>query len=195
MTDATTEPTEIAAGTTLRWRRAFSLFPASDGWALSYAIRGPDAAEIEVDATADGDAFAVEVPASLTSGWTAGRYAIAGYVERDEDAGGPEELERHLVYRGTLVVLEDLAAVTTPHDPRSHARRVLEAIEAVIEKRASRDQESYTINGRTLVRTPIAELIRLRDRYKGEVAGEEAAERIAAGLGSRRTIRVRFGRG
>lgn len=187
----TTEPTAIDAGTTVRWRRVLAEFPPSDGWSLSYAIRGPDEAELAVPATVDGDEFAVEIPAATTQGWAPGRYAIAGYVEQ----GAGPALERHRVYAGALLVRAYLADVQGPYEARSHARRVLEAIEAVLEGRASKDQESYTIQGRTLVRTPIDQLLKLRDRYRAEVLREEDAEGLAAGLGSRRTIRTRLGRG
>ena len=75
----------------------------------------------------------------------------------------------------------------------SHAQTVLDAIEAVIENRASLDQQSYTIAGRRLDRMPIADLLMLRDRYKAEVFKEEVEARIAAGLGgSKRNIKVRL---
>ena len=49
-----------------------------------------------------------------------------------------------------------------------HVRRVIDAIEAVIERRATKDQKSYSIDGRSLERTPIDELLLLRDRYRAE---------------------------
>ena len=82
--------------------------------------------------------------------------------------------------RGTLEVLPryDQAANL---DDRSHARKVLEAIEAVIEGRATKDQEEYTIGSRTLKRTPVKELLELRDKYRGEVHAEELAENARNG--------------
>ncbi len=55
----------------------------------------------------------------------------------------------------------------------THARRMLNAIEAALEGRASKDTESYTIEGRSLSRTPIPDLLRLRAIYRREVAAEE----------------------
>ena len=54
---------------------------------------------------------------------------------------------------GALEIVADIAGMTEGHDPRAHAEKVLEAIEAVIEKRATKDQESYTIKNRSLART------------------------------------------
>jgi len=76
----------------------------------------------------------------------------------------------------------------------THARRVLTAIEAVIEGRASKDQEEYTIGTRSLKRTPIKDLLVLRDAYKAEVAHEDAQYRLAQGLPNPRKVRVRFDR-
>lgn len=50
-------------------------------------------------------------------------------------------------------------------DNSTHYERVLEAIEAVIEKRATLDQQKYEINGRALERMPIDDLLKLRDYY------------------------------
>ncbi|WP_123711612.1 hypothetical protein [Sinobacterium caligoides] len=77
----------------------------------------------------------------------------------------------------------------TVGDDRTHAKRVLAAIEAVIEKRASRDQMAYSIDSRSLSRTPIADLMLLRDRYKTMVAMED---KKAAGVSLIGRLRVRF---
>jgi hypothetical protein len=47
---------------------------------------------------------------------------------------------------------------------------VLDAIEAVIENRATLDQQEYTIGSRHLKRMTAAELIEFRDKYRGLVA-------------------------
>ena len=59
--------------------------------------------------------------------------------------------------------------------PGVGVQRTLEAIEAVIEKRASIDQERYKINNRELWRTPIPELLVMRDRYRSELRRLKAA--------------------
>ena len=40
---------------------------------------------------------------------------------------------------------------------------------------------------------PVAELLQLRDRYRADVAREDAATAVAAGLSDRRRVFVRFG--
>lgn len=76
---------------------------------------------------------------------------------------------RTLIETGDITADIDPTAIEEGQDLRGHAQRVLDAIEAVIEKRATKDQESYTIAGRSLSKTPISELLKLRDAYKEEV--------------------------
>ncbi|RIL03132.1 MAG: hypothetical protein DCC71_15485 [Proteobacteria bacterium] len=180
------EPTCLIAGDSVAWRRELADYPATGGWAVAYALRGPDS--LDLAATADGDAHVVELTAAASGALAAGRYLVAGFATLGA--------ERATFYQGELELSPNPASLAAGHDPRTHARRVLEAIEAVLEQRATRDQASFTLNGRALERWPIADLLAFRDRYRREVAGEEAAARLAAGLGNpRRTIRTRFGRG
>lgn len=72
----------------------------------------------------------------------------------------------------------------------SHAERVLVAIEAVIEGRASKDQESYKIGDRELVRTPLRDLLLLRDRYREDVRRARSARKGHSLFG--RNVSVRF---
>ena len=74
----------------------------------------------------------------------------------------------------------------------THAATMLALIEAKLEGRITADMESYTIAGRQISKIPTAELLTLRSKYKIEVQAEEDAERIKLGLGSKKTIKVRF---
>ena len=75
-------------------------------------------------------------------------------------------------------------STNTSIDVHSHARIVLSAIEAVIEGRASQDQMSYSIAGRSLSRMPIDDLLTFRDRYKAEWNKEKRLQRGKAGKGN-----------
>lgn len=94
-----------------------------------------------------------------------------------------------LVEEGQVRILEDLVSAAPGFDGRSHAEKVLEAIEAVIEGRASLDQSQYTINNRSLTRTPVADLLKLRNTYRAEVRAQRMAKR---GRGPSRRHLVRF---
>ena len=77
----------------------------------------------------------------------------------------------------------------------SHAKIVLDAIEAVIENRATMDQSSMSIAGRSLSRLSIDELLTFRARYRAEYLKEVKQLRIKNKRGSGNTIKVNFGGG
>ncbi len=182
-----TEPATLIAGDRVAWKRTDlggDYPPAS--YSLSYKARlnGAGSTSISISAGESGSDYIVEVGASTSASWTPGTYTWQAYITRTSDG------ERITVDSGTFEVLANRATATS--DPRSHARIVLDAVEAVIEGRASKDQQSYSIGGRSLARTPITDLLLLRNQYKTEVNREKIAERIANGLDAGNTIRVRF---
>ena len=181
----TTEPTEARAGDTWKWTKTLADYPASEGWALTYRFKSATAA-FEVAASASGDDYSVTVAATTTDDIAAGFYTWVAQVSL---AG-----EKYTVDSGPFTVNPDFhtGTASAAYDGRSHARIVLDAIEAVIEGRASRDQEAYEIAGRSLKRTPIADLLKLRQHYKAELAAEEAAQRIANNVGAGRKIQFRL---
>jgi hypothetical protein len=182
----TTEPTSLRAGDTWRWLRTLDDYPATD-WTLKYRFRHPTLAGFEIVASASGSDHSVTVSAATSAGYGAGTWAWVAWVE-----GGSSE--KYTVDQGTVEIAADFraAAASATLDTRSHARKVLAAIEAVIENRATLDQEEYTIAGRSLKRTPAGELLKLRLRYLNEVRNEQAAERLANGLGTGRIIGARL---
>jgi hypothetical protein len=178
----TTEPTKLAVGDRWAWKRTdlgTDYAPAS--YSLKYVLRRHDTgAEIEITCSESGSDYLAEVASATTAVYAEGFYAWQAYIIRTSDS------ERVLVGQGTVELLANRDSVAT--DPRSHARKVLDAIEAVLESRASKDQEEYAIAGRSLKRTPIAELRALREAYKAEV---DAEERKLNGAGSRKLL-MRF---
>jgi len=173
---------EITAGDSIKWIETLSGCPASDGWTLKFVLVN-GSAKIELSASADGDDHAVVAPSVTTSSWSPGRYRYQAYAEK---AG-----ERHTVGTGMVDILPNFATAETL-DSRTHAEKVLHAIEAVIEKRATKDQESYTIKGRSLSRTPLPDLLVLRDRYRSELRAAKRAEKVRAGQRPGTKIHVRF---
>ena len=171
----TTEPTTLRAGDTWKWTQSLSDYPAS-AWTLKYRFKSLQGG-FEITATASGDDFAITVAAATSAVYKAATYTWVSWVE-----GGTSE--KYTVATGTCEVLPDLRSTTATalQDVRSHARKVLDAIEAVIEQRATLDQDAYEINGRSLKRTPLADLIKLRQRYRAEVAAADRADKIARGL-------------
>lgn len=176
------EPTTVNAGDTWRWTRSLSDYPASAGWVLSYTLINAGA-KITVNASASGDDHLVTVSAATTAGYTPGTYDWRARVSK---AG-----EVFTVSEGRITVRNAYAGST--FDARSHARKTLDNIEAVIEGRATSATLEYEIAGRRMKYIPAAELLSLRDKYRAEVAAEEAARSVAAGLPDKRRVFVRFG--
>lgn len=157
-------PAKISAGLTFDAALRFDNYPAPD-WSLSLLLRGPS--NITLNATADGNLHRFHALAGVTETWKAGQYAYSLRAKRGADV---VELAA-----GSLAVLPDLEAMPEGADVRTPAQIALEAIEAVIAKRATMDQERYRIGNRELYKTPIADLIKLRDMYRSEVQREKQA--------------------
>lgn len=177
----TNEPKQLRAGVTWEWTREdLTDYPAST-WTLKYWFKktGSSGANFSITATADGNSFDVTVLAATTATYTAGDYTWVALV-----TSGAETRE---VDKGTLELLSRYDAAANLDD-RTHAAKVLDAIEAVIEGRASLDQKSYTIGTRSLERMPLPDLLKFRDTYRGEVYAEEQAEAVRNGKGSGQVV-------
>lgn len=181
---ATQEPTRVIAGDTVTWSRADLLgdYPSAS-YSLHYRGRRAGDATASFSLTADSN-FKVTAAATATAKWTAGDWHWHAYITRTSDG------ERVTVGEGTFEVVANRAASTA--DPRSHAKRMLDAIEALLEGKALDDVEEYAINGRSLKKIPVAELVKWRDRYRAEWKNEKTAEDIKRGLGTSRKVMVRF---
>ena len=180
------EPDILIAGDTATWRRTLGKYPASDGWVISYALaQQKTGLQIKIPGTADGDDHLVNVPAAQTAAWSDGDYAGAGYCTNAATG------DRFTIWRGTITVAPDLAG-EDPGDPRTHGRRVLDSINAVLEGRASQEVLEMTIEGTVLRKATVADLLLLRDRYVVIVRKEEDRQKIASGRRTGRRILTRF---
>lgn len=173
-------PDKIKGGIDFSARACLPAYPAGV-WTLQLVLRGP--AVIDLAAVADGVNHVFSAPASTTTGWGAGRY---WYSVRATDG-----VAKHEVESGHVEITPDLANASAGFDGRSHARIVLDAINAVIEKRATLDQERYRINNRELYRTPLGDLLKLRSEYERKVAREDAKARGQAAFGKQVKVHMR----
>lgn len=173
------EPSEIRAGDAFTWTKTLSEYPASTH-TLEYILFNADK-RIVIATTPDGDDFDIDVASATSAAYLAGDY---DWIAQASIAG-----ERYTADSGKITILPDVLAA---QDGRSFAQRSLAAIEAVMENRASMDQEAYTINGRSLSRTPALELIQLRDYFRNEVSSEQDLINAADGKPSRKRVSTRF---
>lgn len=189
-TTSTTEPTSIVAGDTAKWLKTLADYPASAGWVLDYTLINATG-KITITTTAQGDDHLVNTAATTTATWTAGTYDWRAKVTK---AG-----EVYTVGSGRITIAPSFEAAATL-DSRSSSRVMLDAVEAVMLKTASSNVQEYEIAGRRLKHYSMGELLQLRDRLRGEVAREEAAQQLANAAatgkptgGAPGRIYVRFG--
>lgn len=185
ITIPTREPLTLVAGDTAAWTRDLPDYSAADGWTLKYRLINA-AGTIDITATATATLHTVSVPPATTAAWAAGTYTWTAYVE----ATGA----RTTLATGTLVIKPDLAAAAAGVETRSPARQALAAMDAaLIAHAANAWTQEYSIAGRTMKFTSAADFHIMRQRLQAEVAREDAAERLAAGLPSKGRVNVRFG--
>jgi hypothetical protein len=172
----------IYAGDSLSWTESAGEYPAP-AWSMHYAIRG--ASILDLDATPSGSDHAFTATAAQTGSLTPGRYSWQSFATNG--AG-----ERYTIATGTLTVRANLAAQVAGFDGRSHAQKVLDAIEATMEGRATKAQGSVQINNRQIQYLKPEELVKWRSFYKTEVARERSAEKVAQGEDPGNRILTRF---
>jgi len=167
----THEPAEAQIGSSWFWDATYPDFPASDGWVLSYYLRGgsdltlANATPVGVTITASGDVYEVRVPGSVTAAVTvAGKYRLIGRVAL---AG-----EVHVVYNAHLLLLLDPSNAV---NAKTFNRQMLEAIETAMVAGVANASEiqSVTVNGRTIQYRDRAELNTAHAHYSLLVALEE----------------------
>ena len=185
----TKEPSTLVLGDYWAWRRddLASDYPVGS-YALTYEFHedsgGGGNHKFTLTATEADDTYYIEAASSSTTSYTIGDYIWEAYITKSSDSN------RIMVDSGRTTITENLA--NTNADLRSHAKIVLDAIEAVIENRATMDQSSMSIAGRSLSRMSIDELLTFKDRYKAEYLKEIKLARIKNKQGSGNTIKVRF---
>ena len=182
-----TEPEKIVAGDRLIFKRTdLGTDYANGSYTLKYSARleGTGSTEIEITASASGDDYLVQVNSLTTASYVAGTYQWQAYITRNSDS------QRLTIDQGSWEVVANRDAATT--DPRSHPRIMVEKIASILEGRAGADVNSYSINGRSLTKIPIPELMEFRSKYKAEYLREVRRERARNGVGTGATVLVRF---
>ncbi len=182
----------LVAGDTLDFLTPLADYPQGDGWTLKHRLvprfSTPTQSPIEISTTTfSGGAYRTQVGPSTTATWAAGDYAWHSWVEKTG--------ARQKVDSGLVTVQPDPSTLTQGHDGRSDARKVYDGLMALWVSHSTSGRaltSEYTIAGRTMKFRDSADLLKQLQYWKGQVDSEERAERIAKGLDSGATIRVRF---
>ena len=175
-------PLETTQGTVLEFKRKFSEFPVTEYTAICFIVDANGVVAQDPASAVDGY-FEFAFPASAFDSHALGTLFL------EVQATALSDSKVYHVERSSLTLKPGGASNA---DRRSHVKKVLDALEALLEGKASQDQLSYSIRGRSLSRMTPSELLEWRDKYKSEWAKEQRADRIKAGLGSDAIIRVRF---
>ena len=183
------EPDLLVVGDRWTWRRPDLVadYPTAD-YALTYEFHddagGGGSHKFTITATETTTDYIVEIASATTASYTAGEYNWYAFITRSSDS------QRIAIDEGHTKL--ELNFANTNADNRSHAKKVLDAIQAVLENRASQDQMSYSIAGRSLSRMTIDDLMRFRDRYRAEYNREIKLKRIKNKQDTGNTIKARF---
>ena len=180
---ATLEPSRVTAGDTITWLRSLADYPASAGWVLSYTLIN-SGSKISITATASGADHLVTVAAATSAAYTPATYTWHAAVTK--------AAERYTVGTGQMVVAPNLAAAST-FDTRSSARKTLDAVNLAMESYGSKAYlHSYEIAGRKQQFNTPGDFLSVRSKLRAEVAREDNATRLAAGLAPKTLLQVRF---
>lgn len=99
----------------------------------------------------------------------------------------------YLVTASTTLVRIDSCTVSDLVFTKSHYRTVLEALQATLEGRATKEQSEVQVAGRMVRYLSISELIKAINQYKQFVALEDAQNSITSGNSFSGIIRTRWG--
>lgn len=175
---------QLVAGDTLDFVTTIPDYPASDGWILTYALRGPSS--IDLIAVAENADYRIQAAAALTANWLPGRYHWTSTVNQSG--------QRYTIDAGTLTIQPNLSASPAGYDGRSLAQKALADAEAALASyTASKGMvRRYTIGMRMMEFNTSADILALIQYWRRMVTQEGTAEQIAQGLGTPRKLYVRF---
>ncbi len=183
MTIATTEPTKAVAGDRVQWIHSDGdRLPAT--WTLSYSLLNSNGDRITVTGSDNGDdRHLVSVAATTTADWEPGEYKwqrhLTNGVVRETTGEGWVEIQPNYANSGC--------------DPRSSVKKTLDALAAVRENKATGDQLSLSVAGRSISRMSWDEINTAHSHFKRLFDQEVAEQSDALGTESEsNTVKVTF---
>lgn len=174
-------PSAFTAGDTVKFTIERDDYPPSS-WTMTYTLVSQSASHT-ITATDNGDgSHLFSADSATTRGYAPGSYRY--FISASDGT------DRYTVADGVIAVSPD--PTLGAYDSRSHVKKVLDALEARLEGKATDDIMSIEVGGRTLSHWSPSELLTWRDKYVALYVQEQQAARVAAGQGSSRKIKVRF---
>jgi hypothetical protein len=173
------EPPTLAVGSNLLFERLLRDYPASQGWQLTYNLRG-GVQPITFQSTADGDNHLIDVPAATTATWQPGDYLMtgvainaAGNVSANVDVG-----ETHQIFYGDIQLTPNLAGSPGSIPVTTHYQRMVSGLQALLESTLPNDIITSVVEGTKFERVTRKELSDFYARYyqlrQNEIDGQRA---------------------
>jgi hypothetical protein len=182
------EPLTVTVGDFIQWKRSDLVddYPTATHSATYVArITGGGSNEIQITGTESNPGYYLfTVTSAQSADFVPGYYHWQ--LEITQTASG----NRIVVDTGTFTANPDLDVNNS--DPRTHAEIMLNKIETILEGRADSDVSSYSIQGRSLAKMSIADLLEWRNYYRREVKKETRDSDIRNGRQSSTSVKVRF---
>lgn len=164
-------PYQFTAGTTVKFQRQFTSYPATEGWAYKVFFNGP--AKFEADGVQDTDAnnnplnsWTVTLTPTLTNvapGWykISEQVSLTGPPAEVYDVNDPQDLKH------TTILANPATAAAGSF--RTWEEQTLATLQAAIAGNMSQNVQSYQIAGRAVNHYSIQELMKLAGIFKSIV--------------------------
>jgi hypothetical protein len=165
MSEATELPDSFSAGETVTYTRSDPDYPATAGWERILYLAGKCRGRFV--AVAQGSAYAFTLPAVDTAGLDPGGYQWVERVTKDGEA--------HNRNSGRVKVTQDLATLSDG-EGQDWWEKTLEIIEAKLQGRLTRDQESWQILGEAVQNITTENLFKYRAICERKIAAAGAEE-------------------
>jgi len=149
-------PEKIISGFSYEFALDLPAYPPGEGWSVFLAIRLPGADAQKIEAVHNGSVYVFTISPSVSGALPGGIAAWQCSAERSDN-------ERTLVDNGRMEIAPDLMNNET--DPRSKAEIMIDAIDAVLQDRATDGQAEIMYKERQLKYMSVNELLRLRSYF------------------------------
>lgn len=167
-------PAVFRAGDTVKFTASPSEYPVGDGWTVTYTVNGVK--KQSATASESGGKYLVTISATNSALLDAGTYLWTLTASK----GG----ETYTIAHGSLTVLPNVSAAAAGA-LQSQDEKELAYLNAEIEARAQSDHTEYTVNGRSLKRESIVDLMEWRDKLRARIARQRRGGALA-------TVAVQF---
>jgi hypothetical protein len=181
------EPSEIVVGDFIQWKKtALGGDYSPDLFTATYVARisAGGNTEIQLTGTANNGGYLFTVESETSEDFVPGYYHWQLEIVRNSDGN------RLVAERGAFTAIVDLDI--NGSDPRTHDEIMLTKIQSLLEGRADGDVASYSIQGRSLTKLPLSDLIEWERYYRDRVRRQKQLEDIKLGRKTSNTVKVRF---